>query len=335
MILILKRERQIRILLILISQSLRQVTLTTQNPWPSLNEPAEKSPFVTDAEKELFEIKLKNESISFVSVNEVTVEARQAYSNGLAGRWLYRLPHQDISGALEEFLMPPLRPRPPNIERVFARLQHYDTHFLVDDSASMFGSRWTTAKEVMAQIASIAVKYSRNGIDVRFCNASLEGRVNLDSADKVMRLFEILDPDGPTFFADVIEAELNEYIHKYKNDRYIKGLNLIVLTDGDPSLGQDVESMIVKYARILAQEDAPPLQVGIQFVQIGDEERAKNFFYSLDDNLQKKYNLDRHVSWFIFFSEGNANDNNRWWTLYPGLMETRIDCTKRFCWEEY
>ena len=58
------------------------------------NERAEKNPVVTDAERELFKIKLKNESFSFESVHEVSVEARQAYSNVIVGEWLYHLPRE-------------------------------------------------------------------------------------------------------------------------------------------------------------------------------------------------------------------------------------------------
>ena len=84
----------------------------------------------------------------------------------------------------------PFKPRPPNVERVFGKLKGYDTRFLVDDSDSMQGPRWTTTKQVMAQIASIAVKYDKNGVDVRFFNNYLEDeeRFNLDSANKVMSL---------------------------------------------------------------------------------------------------------------------------------------------------
>ncbi len=192
----------------------------------------------------------------------------------------------------------PFKPRPANAERVFAKLKGYDTRFLVDDSDSMDGPRWTITKQVMAQIASIAVKYDKDGIDVRFFNAYLEDdeRLNLDSAEKVMSLFDNLYPDGSTPTADTLEIELNEYIHEYKYNRHIKGLNLIVITDGEPSPRQDVEGVIVKYARILAQQDAPPLQVGIQLVQVGDEKGAKDFLDSLDNDLQEKHNLDRDVS---------------------------------------
>ena len=220
----------------------------------------------------------------------------------------------EMRKALTKERKQPLKPRPKNAERVFAKLKGYDTRFLVDDSDSMNGRRWTTTKSVMAQIASIAVNYDKDGVDVRFFNAfpDDEERLNLDSAEKVMSLFENLEPDGETPTADTLETELNEYVHEYKINRRIKGLNLIVVTDGAPSPGQDVEGVIVKYAKQLAQQDAPPLQVGIQFVQIGDEKGAKDFLDSLDNNLQTKYDLDRDVSPNFMLSSrlGSANDKS-------------------------
>ena len=204
-----------------------------------------------------------------------------------------------IRKTLEKRPAQPFKARPPNVERVFAKLRGYDTRFLVDDSASMYGRGWKITQQVMAEVASIAVMYDKDGVDVRFFNDCTEDeeRLNLDSAQKVMSLFDKLDPEGETPTADTLELELNEYVHKYKHNTRIKGLNLIVITDGAPSPGQDVEGVIVKYAKILAEQDAPPLQVGIQFVQIGDEKGAKAFLDSLDNDLQKKYNLDRDVSW--------------------------------------
>lgn len=195
----------------------------------------------------------------------------------------------------------PSKPRPQNAERVFAKLKGYDTRFLIDDSDSMEGPRWETTKEVTAKVASIAVKYDKNGVDVRFFNNYVDDveRLNLDSSEKVMSLFENLEPEGDTPTADTLEIELNEYLHEYKHNRQIKCLNLVVITDGAPSPGQDVEGVIVKYARMLAQQDAPPLQVGIQFVQIGAEEGARQFLKSLDDDLLQKHNLDRDVSFLI------------------------------------
>ena len=48
----------------------------------------------TEIDKELFELKLKAESVSFESMNESNAEVRQAYSSELARGWLFRLPHE-------------------------------------------------------------------------------------------------------------------------------------------------------------------------------------------------------------------------------------------------
>ncbi|KAL2054740.1 hypothetical protein ABVK25_005044 [Lepraria finkii] len=187
--------------------------------------------------------------------------------------------------------------RPPDKEKVYGRLKRYDTAFLVDDSDSMFGGRWETAKKVLADIAAIAVKYDRNGVDIRFFNADLDDveRLNLDSAEKVMKLFDNVEPEGPTPTADVLEIELKNYIFKYRRNRNTKSLNLIVLTDGEPDSDQQVADVIVKYAKLLEELEAPPLQVGIQFVQIGGDKAASEFLRSLDDDLQEKYKLDRDM----------------------------------------
>ena len=242
-----------------------------------------------------------NASLHDADLADLSLERETDYAGAA------KLPEQEkvlslVLNAIRETLVEkptqPFRSRPRNAERTLAKLKGYDTRFLVDDSDSMYGPRWTTTKQVMAHIASIAVRYDRNGVDVRFFNNYLEDkeRLNLDSAEKVMSLFDNLEPDGATPTADFLDIELNEYIYEYKKNRHIKGLNLIVITDGEPSPGQDVEGVVVKYARILAQLDAPPLQVGIQFVQVGDEKGAKDFLDSLDNDLQEKHDLDRDVS---------------------------------------
>lgn len=185
----------------------------------------------------------------------------------------------------------------PDKERVYARLQQYDTLFVVDDSDSMYGPRWKTTAHILAKIASIATKYDENGVDIRFFNKYIGDaeRRNLTSADQVMKLFSKVVPEGPTLTADILDEELNEYMFDYRKDRRRKGLNVILLTDGEPDRKQNVEAVIVKYARKLKDMSAKQLQVGLQFVQIGGDEGAATFLKSLDDDLEKKHDLDRDV----------------------------------------
>lgn len=187
------------------------------------------------------------------------------------------------------------QPSNPNVEKVYLRLKRYDTVIVVDDSDSMYGHRWSTAARVLANIAHIAVNYDKDGIDIRFFNDQEKG-TNLITAQKVMELFEKVKPEGRTPTAEVLEAELNSYMWGYKNNRPRKGLNLIVLTDGEPDPGQKVEDVIVTFARELQAMRVPRFHVGIQFVQIGGDEAASIFLQSLDDDLARKHQLDRDVS---------------------------------------
>ncbi|KAL8996885.1 MAG: hypothetical protein Q9169_003696 [Polycauliona sp. 2 TL-2023] len=182
-------------------------------------------------------------------------------------------------------------------EKVFARLQKYDTVFLVDDSESMNGRRWRTTCRVLDDIAKIAVKYDKDGVDIKFFNNYLDDdeRKNLNTSEKVMDLFSKTQPDGPTLTADILDEELNEYMYEYEQDRHKKGLNLIVLTDGEPDKGQDVEGVIVKYAKLLHEAKAPSLHVGVQVVQIGNDPTAANFLSFLDRKLKGKHDLDRDM----------------------------------------
>jgi len=179
-------------------------------------------------------------------------------------------------------------------ELIYSRLNRYDTLFLVDDSSSMHGPRWRTASHLTAALTSIIIKYDVDGIGIRFFKNHVEGMKHVKSSERVLNLFSRIEPDGLTFTADVLEEVLNEYMFEYRTNRRQKGLKVIILTDGEPEQGQDVEAVIVKYAQKLEAMNAKPFHVGLQFVQIGGDEGAARFLTSLND-LQKKYKLDRDV----------------------------------------
>lgn len=210
---------------------------------------------------------------------------------------------QQVLGIMRDTIKKKLSPRPARMptlkeENVYARLKLYDTVLIVDDSSSMAGPRWLTTSNVLAKIAPIAVSYDGDGVDVRFFNAKPkdEERLNLASADQVMKLFKKVIPDGSTPTAAVLKGELKQYLAKFREKRNGKRLNLIVLTDGEPDDVDAVEQVIVKYANELKELKAHSLQVGVQFVQIGGDEGATKFLKGLDDGLVKKWNLDRDVS---------------------------------------
>ncbi|KAL8903482.1 MAG: hypothetical protein Q9207_003895 [Kuettlingeria erythrocarpa] len=200
-------------------------------------------------------------------------------------------------------------PGPVRTEDIYERLRHYDTFFLVDDSGSM-EPHWRTIAHVLANIVSIAVKYDDDGVDVKFFNKRIETkeRTHLDTTEKVMQLFaRNLPPRGGTLTADVLDEVLNDYMFRYRRNSEIKGLNLVVLTDGEPDPGQDVEEVLKDYATQLKEAGAYRFKVGVQFVQIGGDEAARAFLNFLDDELKAKHKLDRDMIDTVYWEEGDRD----------------------------
>lgn len=68
-----------------------------------------------------------------------------------------------------------------------------------------------------------------------------------------------------------------------------KRRNFVIITDGAAS--DDPESVIVSIARRLDAGNFPLSQLGIQFVQVGDDAEATEFLVELDDALSKEHNI--------------------------------------------
>lgn len=218
----------------------------------------------------------------------------------------------------------------PKKESNFAVLKKYDTVFLVDDSDSMMehdlelGTRWETAKSIIEKIAPFLFEKNSNGIEMRFFNFypekdQREKLKNLKSVKEVASQFTELRPEGPSRTADEIDEILSKFIDKFEKDREIKGLNLIVVTNGKPSKGQDIEGTIVKYARQLERLWVPEHKVGIQFVQIGKDPKTTAFLKRLDNDLQRKHGLDRDIVDTVLWGKGSGV------RLHPKILFGGID----------
>lgn len=241
-----------------------------------------------------------------------------------------RLPHDNS----DHVTSPPIG---AELEPVLAHLMRFDTIFLVDDSGSMFGPRWAQARGALAAVVDLAVKYDKDGVDIRFFNDEDHRGDNLTSSTDVMDLFDKVIPNGVTPTEDAMEQELGDYMVKWKKQRRkTKKLNLIVLTDGEPDEDNHVDQMIVQYAKELDREGASKNQVGIQFVQIGDDAKATIFLKMLDNDLKRRYGIERDVRPFRFPGWLSARlTGARWWIQYHGIrISSRVEsCTKRSCWE--
>jgi len=149
----------------------------------------------------------------------------------------------------------------------------------------MVGRSWRETREALAAITPICTQYDADGIDIHFLNAKdSEFFCNVKSTATVHEIFESVRPRGGTPTGLRLMAILRPYVNKYlANPERTKPLNIIVITDGEPS--DDVESSIIWAAKKLDRADAPAWQIGIQFFQVGNEPGAREHLKQLDDDL--------------------------------------------------
>ncbi|KNG45297.1 von willebrand factor [Stemphylium lycopersici] len=166
----------------------------------------------------------------------------------------------------------------------YAFLKTFDTVFLIDDSGSMIGRSWRETQEALQTITPICTSHDEDGIDIYFLNhpgSSLHKSVK--QASTIIEIFQTVRPSGATPTGKRLNKILKPYLQRYEKDDKTKPMNIIVITDGEPS--DDVESAIIQAAKKLDKLNAPPWQVGIQFFQVGKEPGAREHLKKLDDGL--------------------------------------------------
>ena len=169
----------------------------------------------------------------------------------------------------------------------YAFLSSFDTLIIVDDSGSMAGSRWNETARALESITPICTSHDLDGVDICFLNHPDNPYYhNITSAATVKEIFSQVRPGGSTPTGQRLWQILKSYLSKYKaNPSGTKPLNIIVITDGEPS--DDVESPIITTAETLDEEKAPAWQVGIQFFQVGRDVEAQKHLNQLDNELVK------------------------------------------------
>ncbi|KAH7548730.1 hypothetical protein J3E72DRAFT_365652 [Bipolaris maydis] len=163
-------------------------------------------------------------------------------------------------------------------------LKSFDTIFLVDDSGSMAGRSWKETQKALETITPICTAHDEDGIDIYFLNhpdSSLYKKIT--SPSTIVEIFQTVRPGGATPTGQRLNKILKPYLQRYERNDKTKPINIIVITDGEPS--DDVESPIIQTAKKLDKLDAPAWQVGIQFFQVGQEPGAREHLKQLDDGL--------------------------------------------------
>ncbi|MTJ06271.1 MULTISPECIES: VWA domain-containing protein [unclassified Anabaena] len=168
-------------------------------------------------------------------------------------------------------------------------LDNRDYTLIIDKSGSMATpdqkggrTRWVTAQESTLALASKCEQYDPDGITIYLFSGKFKRYENVTSA-KVSQIFMENDPSGTTDLAGVLKHATDDYLQrKTAGTAKPNGETILVVTDGEPDDRKAVMKVIIEASRRLDKDE----ELGISFIQVGNDAQATRFLKILDDELQ-------------------------------------------------
>jgi len=173
--------------------------------------------------------------------------------------------------------------------------------FLIDNAGSLRNyARTNEVADVFATLFGLLRPYDNNGIDVYFTMSS--GKHNFKDVKEAVDLVsrKVRSAAGISNFSVRLSEILEDYcnrLHKNTSTRRVpfvglfakpkKPMTIFVLTDGIWGTDSEVYAAqaISNTVRKLGELGKHPSQVGIEFIQFGDNEEAKKKLDELDSGL--------------------------------------------------
>lgn len=178
---------------------------------------------------------------------------------------------------------------PMEIAVDLVRLALYDIVIYADDSGSMSfeenGERIDDLKLILNRAAFVASLFDDDGIQVRFMNNEVQGN-GLRSETEVLNMvsrvnFRGLTPLGTNLNSKVIQPLV---VQPARANRLNKPVLVITITDGSPA-GESpstITNVIIQAKNQLSQTPYGPGSLALQFAQVGNDLKARDFLGKLD-----------------------------------------------------
>ena len=212
----------------------------------------------------------------------------------------------------------------------YSGLSKVDTLFLIDDSGSMIGTNWEQTSVALAAIVPICTAHDSDGVDVYFLNHPKSYK-QIRSSEQFLKIVKQVTPFGVTPTGQRLGEILDAYMKLYRENNSIKPLNIIVITDGEPTDPSKLERCIVSCGKQLNQLRAPERQVGVQFFQVGGDEAAAEGLEMLDNALSELYrtrDMVDTISWKDM-NGGNGLTADAILKVVMGAMDKSLDRKRR------
>lgn len=150
-------------------------------------------------------------------------------------------------------------------------------------------TRWAAAQELVHGVARQASAYDDDGISVLFFASKVIKTYDnvTGGVDVVDKIFAEQAPGGSTNTAGALLEILDAYFNRKKSGE-AKPLTIIFATDGIPDDGAAGEDRVIKAIVDATKKMDNEDEIGILFLQIGDNSHARDFLKRLDDDLVSK-----------------------------------------------
>ncbi|KAL4891050.1 hypothetical protein BDV59DRAFT_73362 [Aspergillus ambiguus] len=180
---------------------------------------------------------------------------------------------------------------PTEVATDIIKLSLFDIILYVDDSGSIEfeerGVRKEQLKQILGIVATAASTFDEDGISVRFMNSSEQGDGIRNAADVDMLVsrvrFQSLTPLGTGLKNKVLDPMV---VGPAKAGRLQKPVLVITITDGQPA-GEPIDTVANSIRYAVNEVSRTPLgrgAVSFQFSQVGNDNKAREFLRSLDED---------------------------------------------------
>ncbi|CZR68399.1 uncharacterized protein PAC_18298 [Phialocephala subalpina] len=168
------------------------------------------------------------------------------------------------------------------------RLKGREYVFLVDDSLSM-NPHWENVLEVFEALLYIVKTADPNGLDLHF-TVSEDNCLNCKETTALIRMVRNRMRRSTIDMNIRLIALLQAYQKKLSKKKAlfsatVRPMNLYILTDGVWEAETNVEDPIRSLVQTLNEKRMGRLQVGIQFIYFGDNQKALERLEHLDSRL--------------------------------------------------
>lgn len=169
-------------------------------------------------------------------------------------------------------------------------MQNRDYTLIIDKSGSMSiadqaggVTRWEAVQESTLALARKCEQLDPDGITVYTFSSRFRRYDNVTAA-KVQQIFLENDPVGRTDLAAVLRDATDSYFKRKAAPGWDKeGEIIVVITDGEPDDKRAVIEVLIQATQRMDRDE----ELGISFIQVGNDAAARQFFKALDDQLQE------------------------------------------------